>query len=136
MITIFCGEKGSGKTKNLINLANEKSLISKGNLVYIDDDDNPSYEIKNKIRFISTEGLNFKNYENFYGFLCGILCYDYDIEYVFIDGLCNIIEDNIRNAVHLFYDLENLSAKHNINFFINISRAEEDMPKFMRKYIA
>jgi DNA polymerase III delta prime subunit len=38
MIHVFCNKRGSGKTKALINLANEKVLESKGHVVYINDD--------------------------------------------------------------------------------------------------
>ena len=39
MINIICGEKGSGKTKKILDLANERALNSKGTVVFLDKDD-------------------------------------------------------------------------------------------------
>ncbi|WP_373897670.1 hypothetical protein ACER0A_011550 [Haloimpatiens sp. FM7315] len=136
MICVFCGEKGSGKTKRLINLANEKALINKGNLVYIDDDSRLNFELKNKIRFIPTEEFDLKDYKSFYAFLCGILSEDYDIDTVFIDGLGNIVDEGIHNAAPLFYYLEKISERKDVDFYINISEKENSLPEFVKKYIA
>ena len=38
MIQILAGEKGQGKTKRLIDMANEASKTIDGNVVFIDDD--------------------------------------------------------------------------------------------------
>ena len=38
MIHVFCGKRGSGKTKALINMANDSIQEAKGDVVYIDDD--------------------------------------------------------------------------------------------------
>lgn len=136
MICVFCGEKGSGKTKELIRLANEKALTSKGNLVYIDDDSRPSCELKSSIRFISTDDFILKEYKSFYGFLCGILSEDYDIETVFIDGLGNIVKEGLKDAAHLFYHLEDISERYEVDFYININEVEKNVPEFVKKYIA
>ena len=90
MIQVFFNNRGSGKTKALINLANEKAYCCKGNVVYIDDDERPLLELDRKIRVISTKNFKLSDYNSFYGFLCGILSEDYDIDTIFIDGLSNI----------------------------------------------
>ena len=38
MIEIICGEKGTGKTKRIISLANGISDQAKGSMVFIDED--------------------------------------------------------------------------------------------------
>ena len=54
MIQVFCAKRGSGKSKKLINLANESLLKAKGDCVYIDDDARRMRQLKGKIRFIDT----------------------------------------------------------------------------------
>lgn len=135
MIHVFCNKRGSGKTKELINLANEKVSEAKGNIVYIDDDSRPLLALNRKIRFISTEEYNVKNENSFYGFLCGIISEDYDIDTIFIDGLFNIVCGKVRDAAHLFLHLEHLSERYNLEFYININ-SEEEMPEFIKKYVA
>ena len=69
MIQVFCKEKGSGKTKALMSLANSKVNNSKGNLVYIDDDTRGLLRIHKDIRFICSKDFNIHNYKDFYGFI-------------------------------------------------------------------
>ncbi|KZL93324.1 hypothetical protein [Clostridium magnum] len=135
MIHVFCNKRGSGKTKALINLANEKALDSKGHIVFINDDRRHLFQLDTRIRLISTSEFSLRKQESFYGFLCGILSEDYDIETIFVDGLFNIIEENLQNAAHLFYALEGLSKQYNVEFFINVNE-EQEIPEFIRKYVA
>jgi len=134
MIHVFCNKRGSGKTKALINLANEKVLDSKGHVVYIDDDKRPLLELDRKIRFIDTGDFDLKHEESFYGFLCGVISEDYDVDTIFIDGLFNIVDMDIKDAAHLFYSLDKLTKKNNIDFFINING--DEVPEFMKQYVA
>ncbi|WP_050606526.1 hypothetical protein [Clostridium niameyense] len=135
MIQVFCKQRGFGKTKELINKANDESSVNKGHIVYIDDDNRPMFALDTDIRFINTSEFKVNNCKSFYGFLCGIISEDYDIESIYIDGLFNIITEGICDAAHLFYALETISENHNIDFYININH-EEDLPKFLEKYVA
>lgn len=136
MIHVFCNKRGSGKTKKLINLANEKASIGRGHIVYIDDDKRPISQLDRAIRFIVTSDFNLKKQESFYGFLCGILSEDYDIDTIFIDGLFNIIEGNLQDAAHLFYAIEKLSEEYRVSFYISINEEDESIPEFIMKYVA
>lgn len=135
MVHVFCNKRGSGKTKALINLANDKVNVGSGHIVFINDDNRPMLQLSKSIRFISTEGFDLKKQESFYGFLCGIISEDYDIDTVFIDGLFNIIEESLQNVAQLFYLIEKLSEKNNIHFYININ-GDNEMPEFIKKYVA
>jgi hypothetical protein len=136
MIQVFCGKRGSGKTKNLISMANDCIDNTKGNIVYIDDDKRPMLELDRRIRFISTDDFTLKDYNGFYGFLCGMLSEDYDIETIFIDGLFNIVSGNVSDAAHLFLQLEALSIKFGLQIYININHETEELPEFIKKYAA
>jgi DNA polymerase III delta prime subunit len=136
MIHVFCNKRGSGKTKALINMANEKILQTKGDVVYIDDDNRHLFDLDRRIRFISTKEYNLKDYNCFYGFLCGIISEDYDVDTIYIDGLFNIVQGNISDAAHLFFDLEKISKEYNIEFYINVNHEENEVPEFIKKYVA
>lgn len=136
MIQVFCNKRGSGKTKALIDLANVKAGESKGDVVYIDDDSRPLLQLDRKIRFITTDEFSLKDYESFYGFLCGVISEDYDIDNIFIDGLFNIVKGEINDAAHLFSMLEKLCQKYNLNIFMTVNNEKTDIPEFMKKYVA
>lgn len=136
MIQVFCNKRGSGKTKNLIKLANENAICCDGNSVYIDDDTRLMLELHRKIRFVSTKEFTLGDYKGFYGFLCGIISQDYDIENIYIDGLSNMFTCSVDEAAHLFSKLEELHENHNINVYIAINSEEMEMPDFIKKYVA
>lgn len=136
MLHVFCDRKGSGKTKALIGYANEEVSSSKGNVVYIDDDNRPLFHLDRRIRFVSTDQYELKDCTDFYGFLCGILSQDYDIGTIFIDGLFNIVDGTLDDAAHLFSKVEKLSQKHNVNFYLNINFEKDIIPEDIKKYVA
>ncbi|MPM77926.1 hypothetical protein SDC9_124936 [bioreactor metagenome] len=136
MIHVFCKERGSGKTKALVNLANLKTEEAKGNLVYIDDDTRVMLEVNRDIRFICSKDFNIHNYKDFYGFMCGIISKDYDIEAIFIDGVLNDICKSKEDMVLLLSKLEYLVKKFNVNFYININCNEREIPEVIKKYVA
>lgn len=136
MIKVFFNKRGSGKTKNLINLANEKAVNCNGNSVYIDDDTRLMLQLNRKIRFIATNDFSLSNYHGFYSFLCGIIAQDYDLENIYIDGLSNMVSGSASEAAHLFSKLEELHDMHGINVYININSEELEMPESIKKYVA
>jgi hypothetical protein len=136
MIQVFCDRRGAGKTKNLINMANEAVSQCKGDIVYIDDDNRPMFSLDRRIRFVAMDDFNLKDYDSFYGFLCGMISEDYDIETIFIDGLFNIVHGDLGNAAHLFLKMEKLAQKFNLKFYITINHESIELPEFLRKYVA
>ena len=136
MIHVFCGSKGSGKTKALIKLANEKVDEVKGNIVYIDDDTKAVLQLNRKMRFVATNEFNLKSHNDFYGFLCGMLSRDYDIDTIFVDGVFNIADDKLDNTAQLFSKMEFLSKKYSLEFYVNVSCETVNPPEFLKNYIA
>ncbi|GCD11882.1 ATP-binding protein [Clostridium tagluense] len=136
MIHVFCGRKGSGKTKALIKLANEKVHEVKGNIVYIDDDTKAVLQLNSKMRFVATNEFNLKNNNDFYGFLCGMLSKDYDIDTIFVDGVFNIVDDKLEHTAQLFSKMDSLARKYNVDFYVNVSCEYKTPPEFLKDYIA
>lgn len=137
MIQIFCSKRGAGKSKKLIELANERTLMSKGDSVYIDDDARRMMQLRGKIRFIDTNELGVVDSDSFYGLLCGIVSQNYDIENVYVDALSNIINKNISGSNNLFKRLQEFSQKYNLNIFINLNcECIDDLPEFIREHVA
>ncbi|MFL0268522.1 hypothetical protein [Candidatus Clostridium radicumherbarum] len=136
MIHVFCNKRGSGKTKALINLANDRILEANGHVVYIDCDRRRLFDLDKKIRFISTGEYGLKDFNCFYGFLCGIISEDYDVDTIYVDGLFNIVSGVVSDAAHLFLQLEKLSLENNVDFYINVNEEEREMPEFIKKYVA
>ena len=136
MIQILIGEKREGKTKRLIDMSNEAGKLSDGHIVFIDDDNRHMYDLHYNIRFVDTTGFVMEDQRIFFGFICGILSQDGDIEKIYIDGLNNIIKYMTDDDLFAFInELERLSEKANVDFIMTISRNKETVPEAIKSYL-
>ena len=135
MITLITGEKGSGKTKKIIDAANQASLSAKGDVVYVTDNPKHSIEIKHTVRFVNTKEYGICGYEAALGFIKGLLSVNNDIVVVFIDGLSRMTNTDIENMQTFYEALEALSLSDKADFVLTVSRDAKALPKFMKKYV-
>ena len=137
MIQILAGEKGQGKTKRLIEMANEASKTIDGNVVFIDDDSRHMYDLHYGIRFVETSKYKICDYEVFIGFIYGILSQNGDIQKIFVDGLSNIIQSlNGEDVENLCEILERISTDYSVDFVIIYSAPLNEVPEKVKKYLA
>ncbi|NLK38245.1 MAG: twitching motility protein PilT [Epulopiscium sp.] len=136
MIQIIAGEKGEGKTKRLLDMANDAGKKADGHVVFIDDDKRHMYDLHYSIRFVDTNGFLMKDQNTFFGFICGILSQDRDIEKVYIDGLNNIVKDISNEELeHFLTKLDRTSQEHNVDFVMIISQKTETLPAKAKSYL-
>lgn len=136
MVRVLFGEKGTGKTKQIIDSANEMVKASKGDVVFIDDDRSNMYNLKHEIRFINASDFKLNSSKTFMGFICGIIAEDFDISGIFIDGLTYIVGEKVSEMGTFFKDLDELSKKFNIDFTISINGKDSDLTDDIRQYVA
>ncbi|MDR1533230.1 MAG: hypothetical protein LBS62_13795 [Clostridiales bacterium] len=134
MIRFIAGEKGQGKTKKIIDLANISAKSTDGHIVYIDDDSRHIYDLHYDIRFVATASFPLSNYRELIGFVCGILSQDNDITEIFIDGLTNIVKTMDNDALcKLVAKLERLSADNSVDFTISMNCKATELPEEIQK---
>ena len=122
MVRLIMGEKGTGKTKKLIELINASAAEENGNVVCIEAKSTMTFDIHYHVRLISADEYQITTYEGLRGFVSGLYAGNYDISQIFIDSLCKIVPSDISPEVEKFLDwLENFSEKHNIKFVVTIS---------------
>ena len=135
MIQIIAGKKGSGKTKRLIDMTNQTALETAGDVVFLDDDNRYMFDIDHKVRFINAGEYHVHTAEMFQGFLSGMLSQNFDISWIFIDAFLKLCKTDLQSASWLFDAMEELCAKHNVNFVLSVSADPADLPDFVTKYI-
>lgn len=135
MIKFIVGAKGSGKTKTMIDMANEAVKATKGDVVYIDRDRNHIYDLNKSLRFIETGDFQLDNLKAFYGFLCGIIAQDFDVETIFIDGQKLIAVAQEKCMEEFLVNLKKLEDKFEVNFVISCSRTESEVPEIVKQYL-
>lgn len=134
MIKFINGPKGSGKTKKLIEMANEDVKAGNGNIVFIDVDDDHIFSLSHSVRLINATKFNINSIESFYGFLCGIISMDYDLEKVYIDGIYKIINIDKKSLENLGNALKDIGEKFNTQIFIGLDYTMECIPESLRQY--
>jgi len=135
MIKIIFGSKGSGKTKAIIDQANESINKELGDIVFIADTARYIHEIKYQIRFTNSKENNINSEDGFIGFISGMLEANYDIRFFYIDGVARMIGKPIHEMRSLFEKLEQISQKTEATFTLTISCEEEELPDFIKKYL-
>jgi ABC-type cobalamin/Fe3+-siderophores transport system ATPase subunit len=133
MIKVICGKNGSGKTKKMIDMVNDVCKTSTGSVVCIEQGMQLTYDISYRCRLIAANEYNIKGYEEFYGFLAGVLAGNYDISEVFVDGILKIGNKDLLGLADLLKRVEALAE--NINVTITVSADENELPDEVKKYL-
>ena len=136
MVRLIMGVKGSGKTKQLIELINNAAKDEPGNVVCIEANRNMTYDIHYHIRLIDADEYKLNSYEMFRGFISGLCAGNYDISHVFIDNLCKTVGREVDKDTELFLDwLDVFDEKNGIKFTVTISADLGLATDGMKKYL-
>ena len=130
MIEIIAGEKGKGKTKELLAKVNASVEAASGNIVYLDKSQKHMYELNNKVRLINVMDYPITNCDEFLGFLCGIVSQDHDLEEMYLDSFLTVAavetDEEICKAIE---KLDVISEKYNVKFILSVSKDESKLPE-------
>ncbi len=134
MIQFISGGKGSGKTRKLIDMANEEAAKEEMNLVFIDKSDKNRRDVVNSIRFVDLSEFYIYTWEMFFGFLGGLISGNYDIGKIYLDEIEKIARVNdTAELVDLFAAVKKLSDKFDVDFIFTIDAVE--VPKEIEEII-
>lgn len=132
MVRLIVGGKGTGKTKRVIDMANEQVENTTGHVVFIDDDMKHSFKIHHDIRLMNMEEFPIQSPDEFFGFLCGIVSTDYDIETIYIDGLFKITELSFAEMPDYIEKLENMCDQYEVKFVVTATYNEDELPEELK----
>ena len=136
MIKIFAGLKGSGKTKNLIELVNAAQEATSGCVVCIEKGSKLMHEINNKTRLVDISEYAVDSAEKLYGFVCGALSANFDITDLFIDSALKICAEDLAGLEKFANDVKPILEARNVNFTMTISVEVEKVPASLKAYLA
>ena len=135
MVKLIAGKKGSGKSKEIVGLANECIKNAKGSCIFIDDDKRAMYDLHHDVRFINLEEFPIDKGDELLGFICGLISNNYDIDNIFIDGILNCIDIELSQLPQWFNKIEDLSTAYDIKFTITLSH-DGALPELLHKFTA
>ena len=129
MVYLVTGPRGSGKTQQMIDLANEKVKTSNGNVVFIKKSHKDTYTVDFNIRVIRMADYpDVLTLEEFVGFLYGMAAGNHDIEAVFIDSVLKQANITLESLAAFLHKLNKISTENNIDFYLSISADKKVIP--------
>lgn len=135
MVQIIVGDPGSGKTKQMISLANEAVEKTNGTIIYIDATSKHMNQLDRQVRFVSMEDFKLNTYEHLMGFIFGLNSANYDIQEIYIDGMIKTIIDGYKRLPEFLEELDEISKEFDVDITISCTVTEEDILKSIEKYI-
>jgi len=135
MVSIRAGEKGKGKTKILLEKANEAVSKANGSVIYLDKSSKHMYELNNKIRLVNVSEFPIISADGFIGFLSGLISSDHDIEAVFLDSFLKLAVLEGADITSTIDRIETLGEKYGITFVLSVSMDASDLPENAKKNV-
>ena len=128
MVKLLVGHKGSGKTKQMIDLANDQIETSKGSVIFINKNHRLMYDLKYRIRVICMEDFeHITNCDEYIGCLYGIISLDHDIETVYIDSILKHADFSLGDLPEFIDRLKKISKNYGMDFVVSLSAEKEEM---------
>ncbi|MBQ7265658.1 MAG: hypothetical protein IJS61_06120 [Firmicutes bacterium] len=136
MVKIYASEKGEGKTKLLIDMANKAVGECGGDVVYIDDDKRPIFDLKHEIRFVEVKEFPFENYRELIQFIYGIFSQNNDIKQIYLDGIFKLIRNvGDEDFIKLISKLKAIGESNEAEFIIAANKLPSDLPKEISEFV-
>ena len=135
MLKLIIGVKGTGKTKNLINLVNTAVENSHGDVVCIEKGTKLRYDVKYKARLIDVNEYYVDDAQSLYGFIAGIRASNHDVTDLFVDSALKICNNDSVAFDKFVEELNMLVAKLNVKVTMTSSLPAEEASETVKKYL-
>ena len=128
MVKLLIGKKGAGKTKMIVDMANEVVESSKGSTIFINKNQRLMCDLKHSIRVVCMEDFpHITNSDEYIGFVYGIISSDHDIETIFIDSVLKHADIHEEHIPEFLERLTDISRTYDIEFVVSLSVDKEDL---------
>ncbi len=135
MVQLIVGEKGKGKTKQLLDKVNGQVKDIEGSIVYLDKSTKHMFELNNKVRLIDVSQYMIENSSEFIGFVCGILSQDHDLQQMYFDSFLKIAVLDVAEMEQAVNKLAKLSEKFGVDFILSVSCDESALPESLKSMV-
>ena len=132
MVQLIVGNKGKGKTTQLLEKVNGEIKEISGNIVYLDKNTKHMYELNNKVRLIDVSQYMIENSSEFMGFVSGIISQDHDLQQMYFDNFLKISCLEGQDITPVVDKLEKLSKNSDVDFILSVSVDISELPDALR----
>ena len=135
MLKLIVGVKGTGKTKEIISLANTAANESKGCVVFLEQGNKLRFDVTHKVRLVDTCEFDIADGQSLYGFVAGIYATKHDITDIFIDSALKICRNNMDEFVYAVKELDAFVSRFPVNCIMTSSIPVEEVREELKAYI-
>ena len=93
------------------------------------------FDINHGARLVDVAEAGMADFNEFKGFIKGIMSQNYDITHIYIDSILKIVADG-AGIVNFIDTLDEICKGNDIKFTITISADKSELPEEIYKYIA
>ena len=136
MIKLITGNKGTGKTKILVDMAVKAAGTSNGSVVCIEKEPKLTFDLPSSVRLIETCNPGIDGYCEFYGFVTGVLMSNYDITDLFIDSTLKIGGKDLDKLASFLDRLNAFVGSREVNIVFTVSADPAELPESAKAYLA
>lgn len=134
MVSLIIGNKGSGKTKHLIDEVSKAYANSDGHVICVEKTRKLTYDIESGVRLVSADDFAVSGYDTYYGFLAGMCGSDHDLTDVLGDGTLKIGGTDMEQLADFLEKVNNLGDATETKFTFTISADESEIPERVFNY--
>ena len=135
MVKLLVGHKGSGKTKQMVDMANDCLDRVNGSVVFINKNQRLMYDLNYRIRVVCMDDYELiTNTDEYIGFILGIISQDHDIETIYIDSILKHADVKLDDLPQFLERLEAASNKYGPDFVVSLSAEKEELGECVNNY--
>ena len=135
MIKLIMGLKGTGKTKQIVDLANATLETATGSVVFVEKGNALIHEVKYQARLVDTDEYAVKGGTALYGFISGIIASDHDAKDIFVDQGMKICEYNADDFAAFVDAIAKVAEAHGVSITLTASIDPATAPEVLKAYI-
>ena len=136
MIRVIMGKKGTGKTKQMIDMINQAVQSEHGNVVCIEKGDKLRFDINYQIRLVDSSQYDVADYAAMKGFISGLHAGNFDISHIFIDSFYKLVEEaGVAEVEDFVLWCDKFGAANNMSFTVVVSEDPEKATEAMKAYL-
>ncbi|NLG53626.1 MAG: hypothetical protein GX541_06580 [Clostridiales bacterium] len=135
MVRVIMALQGHGKTKQIIELANQAAKDEHNTVVFIERGNKLTYDVSHRARLIDISIYRIEGFGQLKTFICGLYSGNFDISEVFIDSLFKVAGSNsIEETESFLIWLEEFGEENGINFTVTISEDTNKATERIKNY--
>ena len=135
MVKLIAGEKGKGKTKYILERANNDAKNADGVVIYLDKNNKHMFELDRNIRLINVKEYPISDFDFLMGFICGLISGNSDIQSIYFDSFLTLAGLENQDPSAALDQLILLSERLNVECIISLSISKEELNERFQEYI-